>query len=122
MTFDYSRLATMSATQLRRYGKRVLLRDIDAGGAYDPEASSTSGGVGPTEHTRYGLFGTFGEGVSEVRGSLVVQGDKRFYMEPGIKPAPEDLIIDGEDEYHIVTFEEINPAGTALLYDIHLRK
>ncbi len=64
----------------------------------------------------------FAAGREMERGNLIQGGDKRLLLD-GSAPIPDlkDHFIVGSAEYVIVSLGEINPAGTPVMYDLHLR-
>lgn len=115
----YDRAAATAVRLIDRYGRAVTLRSI-APGTYN-----TATGVAtttPTNVSRNGALLPFGTGQTTERGNLILAGDQRLLLEPGIVPKPEDRIVVGSDIYEIVSFVELNPAGTSVYFDLHLRK
>lgn len=118
MTFDYAELAATALELLTEFGGDVVRRSYSAG-VYDP----ATGLVTPTtaDTTRQGALFDFGAGQTLERGTLIQGGDKRMLLDASATVAPQDHFIIGGVEYVIVSIGEINPAGTVVLYDLHLR-
>lgn len=118
MTF-YDNLQATGARLLAKYGRDVTLRKSTLG-AYDP---STSQQARSTVDTVYkGAPLNFQAGITQLRGELVRISDKRLLLEGAANPTPKDSIIIGATQYVIISIAEVNPAGTSVLYDIHLRQ
>lgn len=119
MSFDYSEVAANALETLTEFGRDVVRRAFSAG-VYDP----ATGLVTPTtaDTTRKGALFDFGAGQTLERGTLIQGGDKRLLLDATATVAPQDHFVIGGVEYVIVSLGEINPAGTVVLYDIHLRR
>ncbi len=117
MTF-YSDLADTGLELLTEFGQDVTRCALTAG-VYDP----ATGLVTPTatDTTRKGALFDFGAGQTLARGTLIQGGDKRLLLAATATVSPQDHFIIGGVEYVIVSIGEISPAGTVVLYDIHLR-
>lgn len=119
MSFNYAEIAANALETLTEYGQDVTRRSYTAG-TYAP----ATGLVTPTtaDTTRKGVLFDFGAGQTLERGTLIQAGDKRLLLDATATVSPQDHFIVGGAEYVIVSLGEINPAGTVVLYDIHLRK
>lgn len=119
MAFDYAEIAANALETLTEFGRDVTRRSY-AAGTYDP----ATGLVTPTtaDTTRKGALFDFGAGQTLERGTLIQAGDKRLLLDATATVSPQDHFIIGGVEYVIESLGEINPAGTCVLYDIHLRK
>jgi hypothetical protein len=117
--FNYAPLAKTSAQLLKDFGREVILRNKEVPD-YDPSTGNVAPST-PTEHKRWAAFFDFERGQTEERGNLVQTKDKRALMEPGIKPSTEDVIVDGDDVWAIISVGELKPGSTAVLYKLHLR-
>lgn len=121
MTFDYSRIAALARAQLDRFGQTVTLRTVGSG-TYDPE-SSTVDEASTTNVKRKAALFNYERGLTEREGTLVQAGDKRCLMEAGIVPTPDQQVVTADGiVYGIVSIQEVNPAGTPVLYELHLRR
>ena len=113
--------ASNAATVLRlltKYGQDVTLRSYTPG-TYNPATGTAT--PTQTDTTRKGAIFDFGAGQTLERGTLIQGGDKRLLVDPTASINPQDHFIVGGVEYVIVSIGELNPAGTRILYDIHLR-
>lgn len=119
MAFNYAELAFLSTELLTEFGQTVTVRNYTV-----PTYSPGSGTATPTyaDTTRRGALFDFGRGQVNGPGGLIQQGDKKLLLAPGTPPPSlEDHIIVGGVEYTIAGISESNPAGTAVLYTLHLR-
>ena len=118
-SFNYARTAATAARLLSKFGAPVTLRNVTIG-TYDPATGQTA--TTNTDTTRNAALLEFGAGqVNAAGGGLIQAGDRRCLLEPGVVPALEDHIIAQGKEYVIKGIGEVNPAGTPVLYDLHLR-
>lgn len=118
MTF-YSDLAAESLAMLTDFGRDVTWQSFTAG-TYDP----ATGGATPssTSATRKGAVFDFGAGQTMMRGSLIQAGDKRLFLDATAPVSVQDQCTIAGDVYAVVSVGEVNPAGTPVLYDIHLSR
>lgn len=117
MTF-YSDLTTTATELLTEFGQDVTRRSYTTG-TYDTAAGSVTPTTADT--TRKGAIFDFGAGQTLERGALIQAGDKRLLLDASATVSPQDHIIVGSKEYVIISMGEINPAGTSVMYDLHLR-
>lgn len=118
MTFDYSELAANATEILTEFGRNVTRRSYTVGN-YNPATGSTAPVTADT--TRKGATFDFGSGKTFHNGNLIQADDKRLLLDADATISPQDHFIIGGKEYVTVSVGEINPAGTVVLYDIHLR-
>ncbi|MDD5385351.1 MAG: hypothetical protein PHG89_10790 [Gallionella sp.] len=88
-------------------------------GAYDPATGEAT--TSTADSTRRGVVLDFGAGQTLCRGTLIQQGDKRLLLDAVAPVNMQDHFIVNSVEYVVVSIGEINPAGTCVLYDIHLK-
>lgn len=119
MTFDYAELAATALELLTEFGGDVTRSSYSAG-VYDPATGLVTPATADT--TRKGALFDFGAGQTLERGTLIQGGDKRLLLDATATVAQQDHFIIGGVEYVIVSVGEISPAGTVVLYDIHLRR
>lgn len=119
MTFDYAEVAADALETLTEFGADVTLRTIPIPTNYSPATGTASST--PVNYTRKAVIFDFGVGITNRNGVLIEEGNKRCLMQVGTKPTTRDLVIlaDGTT-YKIKAVGEINPAGTPVLYDLHL--
>lgn len=119
MSIDYVAIAASSLTALTDAGQDVTRRTYTTG-AYDPATGTAAATTADT--TRKGVLLDFGSGKTLERGTLIQIGDKRLLLDAEATVSQDDHFIIGGVDYSIVSVGEVNPAGTPVLYDIHLRK
>lgn len=121
MTFDYAELATTATELLTEFGQNVTRRAYTIG-AYDPATGSATPTTADT--TRKGAvfdYNLQGAGASFVRGTQIQAGDKQLLLDAAGTVTQHDHFIIGGVEYVVQTFSIVNPAGTPVMHDIHLR-
>lgn len=117
MTIDYASIAANSLAALTDAGQDVT-RIAYTTGSYNTSTGQAS--TTTTSTTRKGVLLDFGEGQTLVRGTLIQGGDKRLLLDATAGINPQDHISVGGVEYVVVSVGEVNPAGTVVLYDLHL--
>lgn len=123
MAFDYAEIAALSLELLTEFGQdvtRVAYTAGTGGDAYDPSTGITTPSTVNT--TRKGAIFSFGEGETYVRGNQVKVSDQRLLVDAEATVNLKDHFIVDSVEYTIISIDEISPAGTAVLYDLHIRK
>lgn len=118
MSFDYASLAYTSRELLTEFGQAVTQRSYTVG-TYDPATGAAS--PASADSARVGAMFDFGAGKTLERGGLIQAGDKRLLVDADADISPQDHFIVNSVDYVIVSIGEINPAGTRVLYDLHLR-
>lgn len=118
MTFDYTEFQSLALELLTEYGRDVTRKSYTTG-TYDVSTGAVSTTTANT--TRKGALFDFANGQTLIRGSLIQVNDKRLLVDASAAINQQDHFIVGSDEYVIVSIGEINPAGTSVLYDLHVR-
>lgn len=117
---DYASIQAGAAEAIRDTGKPLTLR-VQTGATYDPDTQTNV----PTysDHAVHGLILNYKGRVTE-SGTLVQTDDKKILVSVGTAPEPTAgaQIIDGATVYVVQTVKALNPAGTALLYELQGRK
>jgi len=119
MAFDYAKSAATALKLLANFGRDVTLRNNTVG-AYNVATGENA--VLETDATYKGALLDFGAGKTLIGGNLIQVGDKRLLLEAAATPTLQDHIIVGTDDYAILSLGELNPAGTTILFDLHIRK
>jgi hypothetical protein len=118
---NYTRLAATAKKLLAKHGRDVTLHS-EALPVYD--AATGVATVTPTDTVVKAAIFDFAKGVTTVRGTLVQMGDKEIFMEAksGVTPSVRDTVTVDVDIFTVVSVGEINPAGTPVLYQLHVRR
>ena len=119
MSFDYAEIAAEALELLTEFGQSITRTSYTVG-TYDPATGANA--VTTAITTRIGAIFDFGAGKTLERGSLIQIGDKRLLLDATAAISQQDHFTIGGIEYVVVSIGEINPAGVAVMYDIHLRK
>lgn len=117
----YTGLAATAAKLLKSKGQQVLLNRAATPVTYNTADSSVTSASTPSVSKRMGALFDFGSGITTVRGNLVEKNDKQLLMEAGVVPVPADTVTVDGITYVIVSIGQANPAGTPVMYDLHLR-
>lgn len=112
----YDDLAATALELLTELGQSITHRSYTTG-TYDPATGITTPAT--TNATRTGAL--FDINTTTVRGQLVQVSDKRLLVDGSAEINLRDRLIVNSVEYIIVSLGEINPAGTRVLYDMHVR-
>lgn len=119
MTFNYT---TSSATALRlltKFGQAVTLRKQTAG-AYDPSTGTAT--ITQSDTAGNAVMLEFSDGERYQAGTTIQEGDKKALLNAvAVTPAPNDLLIVGSATWTVLGVKTLAPAGTVVLYELHLR-
>jgi hypothetical protein len=116
VSYDYALSAATASRLLARFGAACTLKRQSAG-SYDPNTGSDT--VTETDLTTVACV--FAYPQSYIDGSLILQGDQRAYMDPGVMPKQGDLLAWQGADYNVVNVKPLSPAGTVVLYEAQLR-
>jgi len=122
MTFNYDEFAALSLELLTEFGQDVT-RTANAFGTRNAATRTTP--ITPTDTTRKGAIFNFSSkttrGETTIRGESIQVGDKQLLVDAeGDVNLADHFTVDGS-EYKIISIDEINPAGTVVLFDLHVR-
>ena len=118
MTFDYAKTSATALSLLTKFGADVTVTRVTTG-TYDPATGTNA--VTTSTATVKGVVLDFGAGVSMVGGNMVTAGDKRLVLEAAAAPDMNDRFTANGKTYAPVSIGEVNPAGVAVLFDLHIR-
>jgi hypothetical protein len=117
----YSDLADEAAALLLEFGQSVTLRQL-------ANSSYSGGSVTQTPTDYIGLGAVFNFAQRDIDGTLIKTGDQQLLMSVfqtngSAMPLPTtaDQIIIGSTTYTIQPSRKVDPAGTVVLYDLHIR-
>ena len=118
MSYASNQASTLKT--LTKKGMDVTRRTYTAG-TFDPVTSVATPTTADT--TRKGVVLDFGAGATLYRNELIQGGDKRLLLDAvGAAPDLKDHYVIGSVEYVVKSIGEVNPAGTPIVYDLHLTK
>lgn len=115
---DYTGLSATATRLITEHGRDVTLRSYTIG-TYDP-ATGANTATSSDATVKAALF-DFRDGQTEVAGTLIQAGDKKCLMAATVTPELHDRVIVGAKDYGILSIKEVNPAGTVVVYQLHLR-
>lgn len=118
MSFDYAGMAATSLEMLTDFGRTVTRRTYTTG-TYNPATGASAPATADT--SRIGVLLDIKPGIQHLSGELVAKGDKRLLLDVEGAADVKDHYIVGGTEYIVLSVSEINPAGTPVLYELHLR-
>lgn len=118
MSFDYQALADLALELLTEFGRSVTHRTFTEG-TYDVSTGTAS--TTTADVTRIGAKFDFKDGQTTERGALIQSGDFQLLLDPTATVSMQDVFVIDSLQYSIVSIGEVNPAGTRVLYDIHIR-
>lgn len=115
----YERLAATSRRLLEQFGTSAVLTRTTPG-SYDP----ATGATGAATTTTYACYAArFDYAQHDIDGTLVRAGDQRIYLDvqDTVMPRTGDTMTLGGRTYTVVTARAIDPALTAVLYEVQAR-
>lgn len=114
--FDYSRTAATATSMLKRFGAACTLKRQTTG-EYDPAT-----GTNPVTVTSLPTTAAvFAYDQKYIDGTLILQGDQRAYMVPGVEPKQGDVLAWQGRDWQVVAVKPLAPAGVQCLYEAQLR-
>lgn len=113
---------TAQATALRllkEYGQPLKIeRNTET---FNPVSGTTT--LGSTQQINtYGVFTKVTTDYAKTIGVTVLSGDKMVTLDPSVAPLMSDVLVISGQRWAIVHIDEINPAGTPLVYKMVVRK
>ena len=118
----YDDMAVMALEMIAEFGRSVILREVIPGD-YDPETGQTAPDQ-TREQVAHGIMADF-SGLEFQNNSLIKQGDKKLKLAAsGLRWAPSlmsKVVVQGVTWAIVPPLNEINPAGTPLLYELQVR-
>jgi hypothetical protein len=120
MTF-YGDMANVTTELLTEFGTDVIISKITRQKVIDTETGEVIIPEIRQEYTVKGIIKKYPENV--IDGSRITVSDRQLMLETsGIEPVMTDKITINGQHWPIMEIESINPAGTALLYIVRVRR
>lgn len=121
----YDDLAATANELLTEFGGPVVLSRTSAGD-YDPATGTTIGG---TTTTYNGVAAKFDYAQTDIDGTLIRVGDQRVLISVAgvVLPQTGDTLSFTDPNtlavtvFDVIMAKQVNPAGTAVLYDVQVR-
>ena len=111
----YSNLATTATSLLTKYGQTITFRSKQS---YDPVTGVASGSA--SDNTTIGLFQRIPNSL--IDGTRIKTGDRLIVIDNSYEPSMNENVVIGSGIWSIQEIEEVNPAGTGLVYFVRIRK
>ena len=118
MAFDYAGMASRAADLLERFGTTVTLSRT-SGQTFNPVTEAATGGT-TTTLTTTGVLIPFKDAL--IDGTRVQSGDRMLVIDNSVAPAVTDKVLVGSVYWNILDIQTASPAGTALVYFVHVRQ
>lgn len=120
MSFDYGPILSVAASQIADKGRGVTYVSVGPSD-YNPAIDELQGAL-LSEKEITGVFSVYNENV--IDGTIIKQDDKLLIITPqqNITPKINDVVIDGETRYKVVSVKIIAPGKTPVLYKLQLRR
>jgi len=115
---NYAETSELALQLLTEFGQGVT-RLEQGSSVYSPTTGAATSATSTS--VRQGALFDFGAGSTLVRGSLIQAGDKRLLLDATDSVLPTDQFAVGGKTYSVISVGEVNPAGTCVLYDLHVR-
>ena len=113
---DYTASAATVTRLLTKFGRDLTVRNYTAG------TYSTVTGANAKTYTDTTVKGAvFSFGAGDTSSALIQAGDKRAIITSEVTPKLEDHLLVGTKDYVIKSIREINPAGTSVMFELHIR-
>lgn len=119
----YDKLGASAAKLLAKFGQDITLRKPASGSSYDTATGTVTTGGPAVDTVRKGAVFDFKDGVMAASGGLIQNGDKRLLLDSSLPvPKAEDIVILAGVLWSVKGVKEVNPAGTPVIYELHLRR
>lgn len=116
MSFNYTKTAATATRLLLRFGAAATLKRETAG-TYDPATGTTP----VTETSLSTTAAVFAYDAKYIDGTLILQGDQRAYLAPGVTPKQGDKLTWQGADYTLIAVKPISPAGVPVLFEAQIR-
>ena len=112
----YDDMATVATDLITEFGTAIVIQSsVDTFNAVTGINSSTT-----TENSTKGIQQSFKSSL--IDGVRIQNGDKMYVLNNSYSPSMNDKLKVGSVYWSIVNIRESNPAGTALVYFVQVRK
>lgn len=119
----YDQEIIVATTLISDFGKDVTLRRYTDAAAPDPNRPWLKGSRSSSDTVVKAVLLQFSE--KDIDGTLVLMGDKKALIAGSsltTRPTNRDKLIDGSDEWSIISVQTLSPNGQEILYAAKLRK
>lgn len=124
MSEFYSKLARTAHRLIEDKGVPCVITSAEISGSFDPITGQMLDPLPPTTQTGVCLVLNYGDSLVNQPESLIQQGDKKLLL--SAKGVTLDS-LNGKIEalgsvYTVISAKDLNPAGVALVYELHGRE
>ncbi len=113
---DYAKTAETATKLLTKFGQDLTVRNY-TNESYNPATGKNVKTYSDT--TVKGAVFSFGTG--DASAELIQAGDRKAIITSEVTPQLEDHLIIGTKVYVIKNIKELNPAGTSIIFQLHIR-
>jgi len=119
-TFDYAGLKDTVDALLAEFGQDCELRRAGAPVTVDPVNGTVTGGA-PQVFEVIGVVVDYEEKL--VDGETIMRGDRQAYVQASVQPKQGDVFAEASGvTWAVVDVNSVNPAGTAVVHALQLRR
>ncbi len=118
MAFNYDKIAATASKLLARFGRDQVLRTKTVG-TFDPVTGAETG-ASTADVTVKGLQQSLTP--ENINGKNIQVGDRLFVIDSTQTPALTDKFKVGSEYWQIINIDTKEPAGTAIVHIIQVRK
>ncbi len=112
---NYASIRRKVTATLSKHGMAVARRSITTVQQQgEPQVTETTS-------TRRGVLFPIKEGVAMIRGNSVLVDDRMMILDGEGAISVDDKFVVGAKTMSVLSYEAIDPAGTVLAYEVHLR-
>lgn len=113
---NYDRFARLALKQIADKGRDITLLNNQRG-TYNPLTNTMSDGADTTRTVR-AVFNAYK--AKDIDGEIIRQGDKQCLIAGAV--GAREIIVDGADQYAIVSIEVVQPGDTLILSKVQVRR
>lgn len=115
----YTDMATVARELLEEFGQAVTV-NRDTLEDINPETFVETTPPTTTAYTPNGILKDYSDGM--IDGTRIQTGDRLMILDDTIEPLAGDRLTIGGEEWNIVAWRTSDPAGTALVYFVQVRR
>lgn len=116
--FDYAKMAATARRLLTRFGNPVTISRT-TGGTTDPVTGVTTPGTTETFMPQ-GVLLKYPDQL--IDGTRILQSDRRLILDDTVEPTASDKPVVQGQQWTIVDFMTVSPAGTPIVYEVQVRR
>lgn len=121
-TIDYDEIAADALVAIQEAGQGMVLFSAGTPGEYDEINDEYTDPVPDTAIPFYGVFGDIGYAYAAKGGGSIQLRDRMIFAEAvSMEPKMSDHVYIMGEQWSLVNINPIAPAGTPVLYELHIR-